>query len=259
MTTPASELPVAGSSFDLPTPDGAADCYLAHPADGGAYPGVLMYTDAFGLRPRTREMADRLAAFGYAVLVPNVFHRRGRAPVVELPGFIGDEERPVLFKSLMPLVRSLTPEVVTRDAGAYLDWLAASPLVAEGPFGVIGYCMGAVLTMRTAAARPGQVVAGGCFHGGNLVTDSPDSPHLLAGRIRAELYFGHADQDRSMTPQQIATLDRTLTEAGVPFHSEVYRGAHHGYTAKDASPYDAAADARHLHALVRLLRRTLPM
>lgn len=126
---------------DIPTPDGSADAYLVHPDDGARHPAVLLYMDAFGLRPHLRAMADRLASAGYTVLVPNVFHRYGRAPVVELPEFINPAERPEIIQSLRPAAQTLTPEAAMRDAGAHLDWLAASPLTSDGLAGVVGYCM----------------------------------------------------------------------------------------------------------------------
>ncbi|MGW9433425.1 dienelactone hydrolase family protein, partial [Streptomyces decoyicus] len=200
---------VQGVSLDIPTPDGVADAYLAHPDDGEPHPGVLLYMDAFGLRPSLEEMAGRLAGHGYTVLVPNVFYRSGRAPVVDLPDFIDPSQRPEIFEQLSPVMRSLTPGPAMRDAGAYLDWLTASPLVTDGPVGTAGYCMGGVLALRTSAAHPDRIAAVASFHAGRLVTDDEDSPHRLAGRIKAELYFGHADQDGSMPADQIKILEQT--------------------------------------------------
>ncbi|MGG2461105.1 dienelactone hydrolase family protein [Streptomyces sp. RGM 3693] len=248
---------VQGVSLDLPTPDGTADAYFAHPDDGAPHPGVLLYMDAFGLRPRLEEMARRLAGHGYAVLVPNVLHRAGRAPLVELPEHINPAERPELFHQLMPLIEALTPELAMRDAGAYLDWLAASPLVADGPVGATGYCMGGVLALRTAAAYPDRVAAVGSFHAGRLVTEAEDSPHRLLDRITAELYFGHADQDASLPTEQIQALERALDVAGIRYRSELYEGAHHGYTQADTAAYNAEASERHWQALLDLFGRTL--
>ncbi|GAA2408160.1 dienelactone hydrolase family protein [Streptomyces glaucosporus] len=248
---------VRGTSVDVPVPDGVADAHLARPDDGAPHPAVLFYMDAFGLRPRLREMADRLASAGYTVLVPNVFHRHGRAPVVDLPDFIDADRRSELFRRLGPIMRSLTPEAAMRDAGAYLRWLETCPAAAGGPVGITGYCMGAGLALRTAGTHPARVAAAAGFHGGRLATDSPDSPHLLAGRITAELYFGHADRDPSMPAGQIARLDEALTAAGVRHRSEVYAGASHGFTQADTAAYDAEADARHWRALLDLLSRAL--
>ncbi|MGW3598687.1 dienelactone hydrolase family protein [Streptomyces sp. NPDC005167] len=248
---------VRGTSVDIPTQDGTADAYLTHPDDSTPHPAVLLYMDAFGLRPHLKEMADRLARAGYTVLVPNVFYRHGRAPVVELPDVIDPARRPEIFERLGPIITSLTPDLAMRDADAYLRWLAASPLATDGPVGIMGYCMGAGLALRTAGTYPDRVAAMAGFHGGRLATDSPDSPHLLADRITAELYFGHADQDPSLSPEQIDRLDEALTAAGVRHHSEIYTGAHHGFTQADTAAYDSTADKRHWIALLALLDRAL--
>ena len=243
--------------IDIPTQDGTADAYLAHPDDGAPHPAVLFYMDAFGLRPHLKSMADRLASEGYTVLVPNVFYRYGRAPVVELPEFINPAERPELIQAVGPAARTLTPEGAMRDAAVYLDWLAESPLACDGPVGVTGYCMGAGLALRTAGTHPERVVAAAGFHGAYLATDAPDSPHLLADRITAELYFGHADQDSTNPAEQIARLDKALTEAGVEHRGEVYEGAHHGFTQADTAMYGAEATERHWAALLELFSRRL--
>jgi dienelactone hydrolase len=151
--------------------------------------------DAFGLRPRLKEMADRLAGAGYTVLVPNLLYRHGPAPVLELPDVIDAAHRPALFEQLLPIILELNPDLAMRDADAHLSWLAACPQAADGPVGITGYCMGAGLPLRTAGNYPERVAAAAGFHGGRLATDAPDSPHLLAGRVTAELYFGHADQE----------------------------------------------------------------
>ncbi|MEU1179993.1 dienelactone hydrolase family protein [Streptomyces sp. NPDC005820] len=247
---------VQGTAVDIPTEDGVADAYLAHPGDGTPRPGVLLYQDAFGLRPHLKAMADRLAAAGYTVLVPNVFYRHGRAPVVEMPEFIDPAARPEIFGSLMPIMQSLTNDLTERDAGAYLRWLEESPLVADGPVALTGYCMGARLSLLTAGTHPERVAAAAGFHGGRLATDTPESPHLVAERITAELYFGHADNDQSLPPEQIQRLEDTLTAAGVRHTCEVYEGARHGFTQADTASYDEAAAERHWAALLDLLKRT---
>ena len=247
---------VQGTAVDIRTEDGVADAYLARPVDGSPRPGVLLYQDAFGLRPHLRAMADRLAEAGYTVLVPNVFYRHGRAPVVELPEFIDPAARPEIFGALTPIIGSLTTERAMRDADAYLRWLEESPLVTDGPVALTGYCMGARLALLTAGTHPERVAAAAGFHGGRLATDAPDSPHLVAGRITAELYFGHADNDASLPPEQIRLLADTLTEAGVRHRCEVYEGAHHGFTQADTAAYDEKGAERHWSALLDLLKRT---
>ncbi|MEV6739021.1 dienelactone hydrolase family protein [Streptomyces sp. NPDC051104] len=248
---------IRGTSVDIPTEDGTADAYLAHPDDHSPHPAVLLYMDAFGLRPSLKKMADRLAGHGYTVLVPNVFYRHGRSPVVELPDFIDPSARPEIFQQVMPMMRVLTPERVERDADAYLRRLADCPQAADGPVGVTGYCMGARLALRTAGTHPERVAAVAGFHGGQLATDKPDSPHLVADRITAEAYFGHADQDHSLPPEQIERLEKALTDAGVRHRCEVYPGAQHGYTQEDTSSYHAEAAERHWRELLALFDRAL--
>jgi carboxymethylenebutenolidase len=247
---------VQGTAVDIPTEDGTADAYLAHPDDGAAHPAVLVFMDAFGLRPQLRSMADRLAGEGYTVLVPNVFHRAGRAPLFDLPEFIDPGARPEIFERIMPVMRSLTDDLAMRDAGAYLRWLAESPLAADGPVALTGYCMGARLSLLTAGTHPERVAAAAGFHGGRLATEMPDSPHLVAGRVTAELYFGHADQDPSLPTEQIERLEKALTAAGVRHRCEVYSGAPHGFTQADTASYHEEGDRRHWAALLDLLRRT---
>lgn len=246
-----------GIPVDVQTPDGIADAYVTHPDDGAAHPGVLVFQDGFGLRPSLRSLADRIAAHGYTVLLPNAYYRHGRAPVIELPDFIDPARRPEIFERLVPMIRALTPELLRVDTAAYLGWLAASPLVTEGEVGLTGYCMGARLAVQAAAMFPDRVAAVAGFHGGPLVTDGPDSPHLTVGNLTAELYFAHAGEDQHMTPDHIAAFDKALASAGVRHRTEVYEGAHHGYTQSDTSAYDRRADERHYRELLALFGRTL--
>jgi carboxymethylenebutenolidase len=242
------------STVEIPTTDGVADAYLTRPDDRRRHPGVLLLMDAFGLRPRIEEMADRIAANGYVVLAPNLFYRSGKAPVVQMPDLSGPDKRAAFMQSIRPLLGALTPERMAQDGGAYLDYLDT---VAPGPVGITGYCMGARQGLRIAAAHPDRVAALGGFHGGSLATDAPDSPHLSAGQLKAELYFGHADQDANNSPEQIATLEHSLEAAGLRYRSELYEGARHGYTMSDTPVYDEAATERHFAELFALLERTL--
>jgi carboxymethylenebutenolidase len=234
-----------GETIDVTTEDGVADAYLVRP-DGEGRPGVLLIMDAYGLRPQIEQMADRIAAQGYVVLAPNVFYRAGRAPVVPLEG--------IEFERIMPLIRDLTPERIVRDGKAYLDRLEQD---APGPFAVAGYCMGGRVAWRIAAAYPERVAALAGFHVGGLVTEDEDSAHRSADRLTAEVYLGHADNDRSMQPEQIAELERALDAAGVRYRSEIYEGAGHGYTMADIAAYDQAAAERHFAELSALLERTV--
>ncbi len=242
------------STVDIQTEDGVADAYLTRPDDDQSHPGVLFIMDAYGLRPRIEEMTDRLAERGYVVLAPNVFYRAGRAPVIPVPHLSDPDNRASFFQSLRPLMDQLTPDALARDGAAYLDYLGQ---FAPGPVAITGYCMGGRVGWRITAAHPDRVAALASFHGGGLVTDAPDSPHRSARDIQAELYFGHADQDPSMSAEQIATLDQALDEAGVRHRTEVYEGARHGYTMSDTAAYNEAAAERHFEELFALLERAV--
>jgi carboxymethylenebutenolidase len=241
-------------TVDIPTPDGVADAYLGRP-DEQPHPGVLFIMDAFGLRPTIAEMVDRIAADGYVVLAPNVFYRAGRSPVPPIPDLTDAEQRASFFQSLRPLMDQLTHERLEGDAAAYLDYLQQAAV--SGPVAITGYCMGGRLAWGIAAAYPERVAALAAFHPGGLVTDAPDSPHLSAGKVQAELYFGFADEDPSMTAEQIATFERALADAGRSYRAEVYEGARHGYTMADGAAYDEPARERHYRELLALLARTL--
>ena len=242
------------STVDIETPDGVADAYLTQPTDDQRHPGVLFIMDAYGLRPRIEEMADRIAERGYAVVAPNVFYRAARTPVLPFPDLTDETARGDFFKNVSPLMGELTPDRLAADGAAYLDELATA---SDGPIAITGYCMGARLGLRIAAAHPDRIAALAGFHGGRLVTDDADSPHRSAGALQGEVYFGHADQDPSNSPEQIAALDAALHDAGVTHSSEVYAGAAHGYTMSDTPAYDEAAAERHFAALFDLLDRTL--
>ncbi|MFC6880480.1 MULTISPECIES: dienelactone hydrolase family protein [Actinomadura] len=242
-------------TVQIPTPDGQADAFAAFPDDGERHPGVLMYMDAFGVRPVLEYMARELAGHGYYVLVPNVYYRQGPAPVTELPEHIGEEVRPAIIGEVMPLIKAHTTERVVSDAGAFLDFLTAQPEVAAGPVGVTGYCMGAVLAMRTATAHPDRVGAVAGFHPGPLVTDAPDSPHRLIGRLTAHVHIGLAEND--MTPEALSELNQALEAAGVGYTTEIYPGTVHGFTMADTDAFDASALKRHWDRLLPLLDRAL--
>jgi len=243
--------------LDITTPDGVANAYFTRPDGSGPVPGVLLYSDALGLRPSLEQLADRVAAAGYAVLAPNVYYRESPDPVGHLPRPVDLSRWSELAGLLGPLMQSMDNTAVLRDAEAYLGFLAASPDVAEGPAGVTGYCMGTRLALRAAEAFPERVAAVGAFHGGGLATDAPDSPHLGLGTVRAEVYLGHADHDPGMPPEQVARLDAALDEAGITHRTEVYPDAPHGYAMADTTAFREDAAERHLAELVALLARTL--
>ncbi len=243
---------------DVPTEDGVADAYLVVPDGDGPFPGVLFFMDAFGLRPRLYEMAERIAEQGYAVLAPNLFYRSARTPVADTASLADPEERGKVFGRLMPMMQELDTAAITRDARAYLDFLAAQDGVSAGPDAIVGYCMGGLNALKAITAYPERIVALASFHGARLATDEPDSPHLQVGKIKGEVYFAHADHDHSMPQEQIERLEAALDAADVRFRSEIYPGAEHGFTMADTAAYSADAEKRHWEKLFELLSQALP-
>lgn len=225
----------------ITTPDGRCPVTLCTPDGTGPWPGIVMYPDAGGVRPAFREMAATLAALGYAVLLPDVYYRNGRwAPFDMTTVFADAAERHRIFT----MMRAVTPEVMASDARAFCDYLQARPEVTGERFGTTGYCMGGRTALMVAGRVPDRVAAAMSFHGGGLADDDPDSPHLLADRIRAAVYVGAAENDPSYTPEQSALLDAALTGAGVEHLIEWYPAAH-GFAVIDNAPYDPSAADRH--------------
>lgn len=244
-------------SVTIPVAGEEVEAILARPDDGEA-PGVLLFMDAFGLRPQIRAMAERIASWGYVVLAPHVFHRSGPVSALAPTGDLRDPEtRAAAFGRIKPSLDALTAEQAVADIHDYVTALRDLPGVASGPIGVTGYCMGARLAVRAAGARPEDVAACGGFHGGGLVTERPDSPHLALPGARAEFVFGHADQDPSMAPEAVAALGGALDAAGLRAANEIYPGAAHGYTMADTASYDEDAAERHYRELRALFDRTL--
>jgi carboxymethylenebutenolidase len=245
-------------AVDVQTGDGVADALFAHPVADGPHPAVVLYTDAYGIRAAVEAHVRRLAAGGYAVLAPNVFYRSGRAPVFDdIEERLRSGDRSELFALLRPKMAALTPDVVNADANAWLEFVRGRPEVSDGPVGTVGYCMGGRMALRMAGAKPGDVAAAASFHGGNLVTDERDSPHLAAVQAQGELYVGHADNDGSMPPEQMARLTQVLAEAHVRHTAELYVGAAHGWTQADTHAYDEASSERHWMRLLELFGRVL--
>ncbi len=226
---------IVETEVEIKTADGTCNAAFIHPKSG-AYAGVLIWPDAFGLRPSMREFGKRLAADGYSVLVPNPYYRVARAPFTDASHF--DFGNPGDMAKLRPLRASLeAPGNVERDAATYVAFLDAQPEVdSEKRIGTQGYCMGGPLAVRTAATIPGRVGAAASFHGGGLVTGNADSPHLLAPRIQARMYFGIASNDDEKQPDAKDKLRDAFASANVPAEIEVYAGAMHGWCVPDMPP-----------------------
>ena len=228
----AKELEVVETDVEVKMPDGVCDTAFIHPKTG-AHPGVLLWPDAFGLRPTMRAMARRLAAEGYSVLVPNPFYRVSKAPFTDASKF--NFQNPDDMAKLRPLMGSVNaPGNPEKDAGAYIAFLDAQKQVdRKKKIGTQGYCMGGPLVVRTAAAFPDRIGAGASFHGGGLVTDKPESPHLLAPRIKARMYFGVAQNDDARQPEAKVKLKEAFEAAKVPVEVELYPAALHGWCIAD--------------------------
>lgn len=243
-------------AIEIPAADGTIDAYVFTPErTEGPLPAVVLFTDIGGLRPCYHEKAQQVADNGYAVLMPNVYYRSARGTVVpEGKSFRDPDVRPTLFG----YAGQLTPEAQSRDFAALLKCLDDEPEFADGKIGVVGYCMTGAFALRMAAKHPDRVAAAAGFHSANLATaDDPNSLVHVVGNIEGRVYLGHADKDELLPPDQIARLDEALAKAGVHFTTELYKGAAHGFTAKDAPSYDATADALHHKRLAMLLGEVL--
>src|SRR5881628_1681642 len=227
----ANAVAVTDGEVTVMTPDGAADCYFVHPASGTA-PGVLLWPDIFGLRPAMRQMGKRLAESGYSVLVVNPFYRAKKAPTAE-----NGAATPI--QQVMPLAQALNETTHMTDAKAFIAWLDQQPSVAKNrKIGTQGYCMGGPIALRTAAAVPARVGAVGSFHGGGLVTDMPNSPHLQAAKTKAQLLIAIAANDDMRSPNEKNVLKETFAKAKLPAEIEVYAGAAHGWCPPDSQVYN---------------------
>jgi len=227
----AADLEVIETNLDIKTPDGTCDAAFIHPKSG-SYPGVLVWPDAFGLRPSMRSIGKRIATEGYSVLVPNPFYRLSKAPFTDASNF--NFQNADDMAKLKPLMASVNaPGNAEKDAAAYIAFLDARKEVNKAKkIGTQGYCMGGALVVRTAASLPDRIGAGASFHGGGLVTDKPDSPHLLAPKIKARMYFGIASSDDQRQPEAKDKLKEAFAAAKGSAEIEVYP-AQHGWCVPD--------------------------
>lgn len=247
--------PVVEKDVEIKTPDGLADAALYYPEGKGSWPAVVVWPDVISLRPAFREMGRRLAASGYVVLVPNLYYRVKKAPVVESGfNFASPEDR----AKIMPMRATVTPEGTDKDATAYIAFLDALPQTnKKKKVGVQGYCMGGPLAFRTAGISPSRVAAVASFHGGGLVTDAPTSPHLTLPVSKADYLICVADNDDKKDPADKEKLKVALDAAKRPNKIEVYAGAAHGWTVKGSQVYDEPAAEKAWAELLALYKRTL--
>lgn len=245
----ANALTVREQDVTITTPDGACDAYFVHPASGTA-PAVLIWPDIFGLRPSFRQMGKRLAESGYAVLVVNPFYRTRKAPTAA-------EGTNTPFPEIMPLARSLNETTHMTDAKAFIAWLDGQKAVARDKrVGTQGYCMGGPIAFRTAAAMPERVGAVASFHGGGLVTDQPNSPHLQVAKTKALFLVAIAANDDARSPKDKTVLKETLEQARLGAEIEVYSGAH-GWCPPDSKVYNEADAEKAWSRLLALYRKAL--
>ena len=236
----------------LEIPTIATETLLFRPDDIAEFPGVIFLTDIWGIRPANIGMAKRLADKSFAVLMPNVFHRYSR---IQPNGWKPAEAD--IPKALGRLFGTLTAEQMVSDGRAYVDFLLAQKGVKAGKVGAVGYCFTGQMALRIAAAEPERVAAAASFHGGFLVTDKPNSPHKQIPTVKARLYFAHAVEDGTATPEQIASLEAELRAWHGAFQSEVYEGARHGWTVPDQPVYNELQAERAFEKLVELFDATL--
>ena len=224
-----------GTDVEIKTPDGVADAYFVHPVTG-KYPGVLIWPDIFGLRPAFKTMATRLAESGYSVLVINPFYRTKKAPTApDHPDF----NDPATRQALMSLMGTLTPDTAVTDAKAFVSFLDSQPSVdSKRKIGTTGYCMGGPFVFRAAAALPDRIGAGATFHGGGLVTDKPDSPHVLIPQMKAHFLIAIAENDDARQPEAKDVLRDAFAKAHLPAEIEVYAGTLHGWCPPDSQVYN---------------------
>jgi carboxymethylenebutenolidase len=251
----SAQAKVVEKDVNVPMASGVADSALFCPEGKGKWPAVLVWTDILGLRPVFREMGRRLAAEGYVVLVPNPFYRNAKAPVVD--GSF-DFSKPEDRAKVMPMMAALTADANISDAKSYVAFLDAQPQTnTKKKMGVQGYCMGGPLTFRTAATAPERIGAAATFHGGGLVTDKPDSPHLLIPQMKAEFVCAVADNDDKRDPTAKDKLKEAFAAAHLKAKVEVYEGCNHGWTVRGSQVYNEAGAEKAWAELTALYKRDL--
>jgi carboxymethylenebutenolidase len=242
------------SQVDIRTRDGLCPSHLYRPAGSGPWPAVLVFMDGLGIRPAMLQLGERLARHGYVVLLPDLYYRAGPYEPMDPKAVLADAEK---RKALMAKYFSVaTSANIMADTRAFLDFLAAQPDVKPGGIGITGYCMGGRLALIAAGTYPEAFVAVASYHGGRLANDDPDSPHLLAPRIKARVYVAGATEDQSFPDDMKARLEKALTDAGVDHRIETYP-ARHGWVFPDFPVYDADAAERHWRTMLALFGEKL--
>ena len=239
---------------DIGTKDGTVKCQLFSLSDADRAPAVILYMDAFGIRPALEQMAQRIAAAGYYVLLPDLYYRHGSLPPFD-PKVVFDE--PSEREKLMGLVRSLKNEMVMDDTRSCLSFLGSNIQTDGQPVACVGYCMGGPFALSAAGTFPKSIRAAASIHGGRLATDQPDSPHLLAKKMKAGVYVGVAGIDPHFTAEERERLESALKSAHVKHTVEVYPDVKHGFAVSDTAVYDRAASERHFQRILDLFAKNL--
>jgi carboxymethylenebutenolidase len=245
---------VISQDVEIPTQDGTAGALLVRPDTTETLPAVIQLTDGLGFRQAHVELSKRIAEYGYVVLTPNIFYRTTKPPAFDFEPDFPSERAMNRFREL---TGPLTPAAMVRDGSAYIDFLAPQPFVSRGPMGVVGFCFAGQFALRIAAARPDRIAAAASFHGGGLVTDTDQSPHLVLPQVKARLYFGYAVNDRSMPADAVEKLGGALQEWGGTYESETYDGALHGWMIPGGKAYNSEQAERGFAKLMALLDSTL--
>jgi carboxymethylenebutenolidase len=245
---------MAEEKVNIKTTDGVCDAYVYPAPDEASAPPVIFYMDGLGIRPELRAMAERLASHGYFVLLPNMFYRAGAQPPFDVATALSD---PAQQKRLMTLVQSVTNAGTVRDTTAFLDFLSHDARVKGRKVGCVGYCMGGPLALTTAGTFPERVAAAASIHGANVANDRPDSPHLLAPKMRGKIYVGVAEVDPWLQPGETERLRAALESAGTNYTVEMYPGVQHGFAANGTPMYERAAAERHWERILGLFHETL--
>jgi carboxymethylenebutenolidase len=239
---------------DINAKDGVIETFVCHPQKKGPWPSIIFYMDAPGIREELHDMARRMASVGYFVVLPNLYYRQGRG--VTLPPECTVEGSDA-FKRMFELMFTLSNELIMQDTAVMLDFLKSQPAADAGRVGAVGYCMSGQFALHAAARYPDQIRAAGSYHGVALATDQPDSPHLLADKIRAEVYLGFGEVDPLTPPEQVETVRNAFEKAEAKFELEVYPGAGHGFVFPGRAHYVKAAAERHWETLFDLFGRNL--
>lgn len=234
--------------------DGACPVHVFSPEGPGPWPAVIMYMDAFGIRPGSKAMAETIAEGGYLVLLPDLFYRYGDyGPLVPKDVFASDDFRAIIA----PLMASTDNHKAAADTAALIDYLDRRDDVAGDRIATVGFCMGGGMAITAAATYPDRVAATVSFHGGRLATDDATSPHRLVDKIKAELYLAVADNDQSYPPEMGERFEKALKDAGVQYRSELYQGCAHGWMKPDFPVYDKAAAEKGWRQMFELFDRHL--